>query len=179
MRGQRWWLLNVHTRIFKVVLYEKLGLILQLAWYWFKTSYFPKNYVCINVLSQKNPQKSLLSLVRKLKTKKQKRLPKFLNNAPENAVVWPLSGNSCIFAVSSTHFMPVTVHHVRKCMSCHKAIAVITGRAHCFHDCRYILYQFESHLYMCWINKKNSFKNTFIEEIFCFLYRSFVSIIKI
>ena len=28
----------------------------------------------------------------------------------------------------------VTVHHVPKCMSCHKAIVVITGRAHCFHD---------------------------------------------
>ena len=27
-----------------------------------------------------------------------------------------------------------TVHHVPKCMSCHKAIVVITGRAHCFHD---------------------------------------------
>ena len=26
------------------------------------------------------------------------------------------------------------VHHVPKCMSCHKAIVVITGRAHCFHD---------------------------------------------
>ena len=26
----------------------------------------------------------------------------------------------------------VTVHHVPKCMSCHKAIVVITGRAHCF-----------------------------------------------
>ena len=25
-----------------------------------------------------------------------------------------------------------------KCMSCHKAIVVITGRAHCFHD--YIIY---------------------------------------
>ena len=25
-----------------------------------------------------------------------------------------------------------------KCMSCHKAIVVITGRAHCFHDCTYI-----------------------------------------
>ena len=30
------------------------------------------------------------------------------------------------------------VHHVPKCMSCHKAIVVITGRAHCFHDCIYI-----------------------------------------
>ena len=32
----------------------------------------------------------------------------------------------------------VTVHHVPKCMSCHKAIVVITGRAHCFHDWIYI-----------------------------------------
>ena len=31
-----------------------------------------------------------------------------------------------------------TVHHVPKCMSCHKAIVVITGRAHCFHDNIYI-----------------------------------------
>ena len=30
--------------------------------------------------------------------------------------------------------MKTTVHHVPKCMSCHKAIVVITGRAHCFHD---------------------------------------------
>ena len=32
----------------------------------------------------------------------------------------------------------VTVHHVPKCMSCHKAIVVINGRAHCFHDYIYI-----------------------------------------
>ena len=31
-----------------------------------------------------------------------------------------------------------TVHHVPKCMSCHKAIVVITGRANCFHDYIYI-----------------------------------------
>ena len=31
----------------------------------------------------------------------------------------------------------VTVHHVPKCMSSHKAIAVITGRADCFHDYLY------------------------------------------
>ena len=31
-----------------------------------------------------------------------------------------------------------TVHHVPRCMSCHKAIVVITGRAPCFHDCIYI-----------------------------------------
>ena len=34
----------------------------------------------------------------------------------------------------------VTVHHVPKCMSCHKAIVVITGRAHCFHDRIYVMY---------------------------------------
>ena len=32
----------------------------------------------------------------------------------------------------------VTVRHVPKCMSCYKAIVVMTGRAHCFHDCKYI-----------------------------------------
>ena len=39
----------------------------------------------------------------------------------------------------------VTVHHVPKCMSCHKAIVVITGRAHCFHDYIYI-YIYYAHL---------------------------------
>ena len=29
----------------------------------------------------------------------------------------------------------VTVDHVSKCMSFHKAILVTAGRAHCFHDC--------------------------------------------
>ena len=32
----------------------------------------------------------------------------------------------------------ITVHHVPKCMSCHKATVVIMGRAHCFHDFIYI-----------------------------------------
>ena len=27
---------------------------------------------------------------------------------------------------------------VPKCISCHKAIVVITGKVHCFHDCMYI-----------------------------------------
>ena len=31
------------------------------------------------------------------------------------------------------------VHHTPKCMSCHKTIVVITRRAHCFHDCVYIM----------------------------------------
>ena len=30
--------------------------------------------------------------------------------------------------------LDTTVHHVPKCMSCHKAFVVITGRAHCFHS---------------------------------------------
>ena len=33
----------------------------------------------------------------------------------------------------------ITAHHVPKCMSCNKAIVVITGRAHCFRDCIYIM----------------------------------------
>ena len=32
----------------------------------------------------------------------------------------------------------VTVHHVPKCMSCHKPIVEVTRRAHCFYDCIYI-----------------------------------------
>ena len=28
----------------------------------------------------------------------------------------------------------VATHHALKCMSCHEAIMVITGRAQCFHD---------------------------------------------
>ena len=38
-----------------------------------------------------------------------------------------LCGNSCIWP-----------HHMPKCMSCHKVIVVITGRAHCFHNYIYI-----------------------------------------
>ena len=32
------------------------------------------------------------------------------------------------------------VDHVPKCLSCHKAIVVITERAYCFHDYIYIYY---------------------------------------
>ena len=49
------------------------------------------------------------------------------NNVPSRLSPQWLCGNSCTWA-----------HHVPKCMSCHKAIEVITGRAHCFHDCIYI-----------------------------------------
>ena len=40
--------------------------------------------------------------------------------------------------IQGTHMMYIiTVHRVPKCMSCHKAIVVITERAHCFHYCIY------------------------------------------
>ena len=37
------------------------------------------------------------------------------------------------------HHHGFVVHHVPKCMSWHKAIVVITERAHCFHDNIYIM----------------------------------------
>ena len=42
---------------------------------------------------------------------------------------------------SSVHWYQqcLTVHHVPKCISSHKAIQVITGRAHCFHDYIYTI----------------------------------------
>ena len=40
-----------------------------------------------------------------------------------------------------------TVHHVPKCMSCHKAIVVITGRAHCFHDFIYMYIYIHMYIY--------------------------------
>ena len=43
----------------------------------------------------------------------------------------------------ATHALEYMVYglHVPKCMSCHKAIVVITEKAHCFHDYIYILCQ--------------------------------------
>ena len=38
------------------------------------------------------------------------------------------------------HMSKQTVHHVPKCMNYHKAIVVITGKAHCFHDYIYITF---------------------------------------
>ena len=41
------------------------------------------------------------------------------------------------------------VHHVPKCMSCHKSIVVITGMAHCFHDFIYTyIWCVIAHLYI-------------------------------
>ena len=31
-----------------------------------------------------------------------------------------------------------TIHHVPKCLSCHKGILVINGRPDCFHDYIYV-----------------------------------------
>ena len=39
-----------------------------------------------------------------------------------------------IYTRSTTHRV-LYGSNVPKCMSCHKAIVVITRRAHCFHDC--------------------------------------------
>ena len=44
-----------------------------------------------------------------------------------------------MYAIIKT-MCPPSYHHngfvaLLKCMSCHKVIVVITGRAHCFHDC--------------------------------------------
>ena len=47
-----------------------------------------------------------------------------------------LCGNSCTWAHD------VRLHHVPKCMGCHKAIVVITRRAHCFHDNLYIQWSY-------------------------------------
>ena len=57
------------------------------------------------------------------------------NNVPSLLSPQWLCGNSCTWA----HDVRFDLHHVPKCMSCHKAIVVITGRAHCFHDYIYIL----------------------------------------
>ena len=47
---------------------------------------------------------------------------------------------SCTLPVIITMALwQLTAHHVPKCMSCHKAIVVITGRAHCFYDNIYIM----------------------------------------
>ena len=45
------------------------------------------------------------------------------------------------------HIGFVASYHVPKCMSFHKAIVVITGRAHCFHDYIYIYNHEQKTLY--------------------------------
>ena len=43
------------------------------------------------------------------------------------------------------HDKVLPIRHVPQCMSCHNAIVVISGRAHCFHDCIYIM-----HILLLW-----------------------------
>ena len=53
------------------------------------------------------------------------------------------------------HIMYGYVHRVPYCMSFQKAIVVITGRAHCFHDNIYItymnIYNFQPSMLSCYI----------------------------
>ena len=45
----------------------------------------------------------------------------------------------CSSSYHHSGFMAVVpIHHVPKCMICHKAIVAIAGRAHCSHDCIYL-----------------------------------------
>ena len=47
------------------------------------------------------------------------------------------------------------------CPSCHRAIAVITGRAHCFHYCIYIIYVYiYIYIYIYIENVENYTKNS-------------------
>ena len=48
------------------------------------------------------------------------------------SVIYMLAWKQCAIPVITA------IHHLPKCKSCHKAIVVITGRAHCFHDNIYI-----------------------------------------
>ena len=45
----------------------------------------------------------------------------------------------CLASLVHWYQQCVTVHHAPKCMSCHKAVAEIIGRAHCFHNNIYIM----------------------------------------
>ena len=70
----------------------------------------------------------------------------------------------------------VTVHHVPKCMSCHKAILAITGRTQCLHDYTYILC-------LSWFCEENrniyflsykAWKNNYGMQLFNFINISFI-----
>ena len=59
-------------------------------------------------------------------------------------------------------------HHVLKCMSCHKIIVVITGRAHYFHDNIYIYIYIYIYIHI-YLNRKLSFY-IFKNFIYVFIY---------
>ena len=57
-------------------------------------------------------------------------------------------------------------HLVPKCMSCHKAIVVITGRAHCFHDYIYIYIYMYIYIYIyIYISEHNQMHKTMETEL--------------
>ena len=56
-----------------------------------------------------------------------------------------LCGNSCTWA-HDIRLSCTNVHHVPKCMNCHKTIVVITGRAHI---CIYVYIYIYIYIYIC------------------------------
>ena len=56
----------------------------------------------------------------------------------------------------------LTQHHVPKCMNCHKAIAVITGRAYCLYD--YILCTFSINKRKMWEDFLKASKTSFSKK---------------
>ena len=76
----------------------------------------------------------------------------------------------------------LTLHHVPKCMNCHKVIGVITGRAHCFHDYIYLICPcyfceilalcmlYITYIYLCLFN--------IYIHIHTFIYKSYANAVK-
>ena len=97
----------------------------------------------------------------------------YIFNHEKNVLSWLspqwLCGNSCPWGHDINH-----VHHVPKCMSCHKAIVRITGRAHCFHDGTYILRPscFCKILPLCvsWITSDHLYKYIHYTHTYIYIY---------
>ena len=66
---------------------------------------------------------------------------------------------TCSYTDKKTHELPQkTIHHASKCTCCHRSIVVITGRAHCFQDYKYITHV----LILRELNPKSSFVGIFL-----------------
>ena len=63
--------------------------------------------------------------------------------------------------------------HVPKCMSCNNAIVVITGRAHCFHECIYTDTHTHTHIYIYIYIYIYSYIYIYL-YIFIYIYRSVI-----
>ena len=74
------------------------------------------------------------------------------NNVPSRLSPHWFCGNSCTCVND--------VHHVPQCMSCHKAIVVITGRAHCFCDSTYIYMWYILYIYHIRVLAKKSWRSS-------------------